>query len=111
MIRLSRLIILRAWLIATALLAAGGPSAQTSSAQTKPKSPSQKIIVPRLWTAKGVGGWATPMAGGNASPTFYWEQEYYAAPVAELRTYPVYIPGREPKGYMDWIKRQGPRPL
>jgi hypothetical protein len=37
-------------------------------------------------------------------PAFYSESEYYAAPVDELRTYPVYVKGREPSGYRDWIR-------
>jgi cytochrome c553 len=66
---------------------------------------------PRLWTGEALSGWALPIAGVNATPSFYTEAEYYAAPVDELRTYPVYLKGREPKGYRDWIRRQGPQPL
>ena len=39
------------------------------------------------------------------------EAEYYAAPVDEVRTYPVYIKSREPEGYRDWMRKQGPQPL
>ena len=66
---------------------------------------------PRLWTDEALSGWALPIAGVNATPSFYTEAEYYAAPVDELRTYPVYLKGREPKGYRDWMRRQGPQPL
>ena len=66
---------------------------------------------PRLWTDEALSGWALPIAGVNATPSFYTEAEYYAAPVDELRTYPVYLKGREPKGYRDSIRRQGPQPL
>ena len=45
----------------------------------------------------GAGGAAD--SGVNATPAFYSEAEYYAAPVDELRTYPVYVKGREPRGY------------
>jgi hypothetical protein len=39
------------------------------------------------------------------------EEQYYAAPVDNLRTYPVYHPSREPAGYREWLLEQGSRPL
>jgi hypothetical protein len=66
---------------------------------------------PRLWTDAALRSWPLPIAGVNATPNFYTEAEYYAAPVDEVRTYPVYIKGREPKGYREWMRKQGPRPL
>ena len=63
--------------------------------------------VPRLWTADALRGWALPIAGVNATPNFYTEAEYYKAPVDEVRTYPVYVKGREPKNYREWMRRQG----
>jgi hypothetical protein len=76
--------------------------APVSIAQTK---------APRLWTDTALAGWALPLAGVNATPSFTSEAEYYAAPVDELRTYPAYIYGREPKGYREWMRKQGPKPL
>jgi len=70
-----------------------------------------RTAVPRLWTADALAGWALPIAGVNATPKYYAEAEYYAAPVDEVRTYPVYIKSREPKGYRDWMRKQGPQPL
>ena len=67
--------------------------------------------VPRLWTDKALAGWPLPIAGVNATPKFYSEAEYYAAPIDEVRTYPVYIKSREPAGYRDWMRKQGPQPL
>jgi hypothetical protein len=37
--------------------------------------------------------------------------DYYAMPVEELKTYPVYMPGREPAGYWEGIQKAGPQPL
>jgi hypothetical protein len=67
--------------------------------------------VPRLWTAETLSGWALPITGVRETPKYYTEAEYYAAPVDEVRTYPVYIKSREPKGYRDWMRKQGPQPL
>jgi hypothetical protein len=39
------------------------------------------------------------------------ETEYYRLPIEDLRTYPVYYPGREPAGYWEMLQRIGPRPL
>ena len=67
--------------------------------------------VPRLWTDRALSTWALPIAGVNAAPKFYTEAEYYAAPVDEVRTHPVYLKSREPAGYRDWMRKQGPQPL
>src|SRR4029453_1574892 len=70
-----------------------------------------RTSVPRLWTNEALAGWALPIAGVKATPKYYTEAEYYAAPVDEVRTYPVYIKNREPEGYREWIRKQGPQPL
>src|SRR5262245_31822205 len=64
-----------------------------------------------LWTSAALAGWALPVAGVRATPKYYTEAEYYAAPVDEVRTYPVYIKSREPQGYREWMRKQGPQPL
>ena len=66
------------------VLFAVGLVAATLAAQPAPTR------VPRLWTAAALAGWALPIAGVNATPNFYTEAEYYAAPIDEVRTYPVY---------------------
>ena len=66
---------------------------------------------PRLWTDQALASWALPIAGANATPNFYRESEYYAAPVSELRTYPVYVKDKEPAGYRIDILKRGPEPL
>ena len=43
--------------------------------------------------------WATPLASLNARPSHIPAERYYALPVDNLKTYPVYLAGREPKGY------------
>jgi len=37
--------------------------------------------------------------------------EYYAIPEENLRTYPVYMPEREPVGYWETLRNAGPQPL
>ncbi|MBX7221373.1 MAG: hypothetical protein K1Y36_15595 [Blastocatellia bacterium] len=66
---------------------------------------------PRLWNSKALASWPVPIAGVNATPNYYAEAEYYAAPVDNLRTYPVYHPDFEPKGYREHLKQLGAQPL
>lgn len=73
--------------------------------------PANKPIVPKIWDESKLATWATPIAGLGKSPGHYSEEEYYAAPVDNLRTYPVYHPDREPPGYRNWLLAQGPQPL
>ncbi len=68
-------------------------------------------VVPRLWADSELANWATPLASLGRSPGHYTEAEYYAARVDNLRTYPLYHPSFEPRGYRDWMKAQGPQPL
>jgi mono/diheme cytochrome c family protein len=67
--------------------------------------------VPRTWNDPALSDWATPVAGLNQRPTHMPEGEYYALPVENLRTYPVYYPGREPAGYWEMLQDIGPKPL
>ena len=67
--------------------------------------------VPKVWDEAALRDWATPLAGLNTPPGHISEREYYALPVEELRSYPVYYPGREPDGYWEKLQHLGPQPL
>lgn len=71
---------------------------------------SSRIVVPRLWDKQALETWATPLASG-ITPSYLTPEEYYAKPVDNLRTYPVYHPDREPPGYREELLRRGPQPL
>jgi hypothetical protein len=55
--------------------------------------------VPRTWDTRALADWATPLANINVRPAHFSEEEYYRAPLDNYRTYPVYLPDREPAGY------------
>lgn len=76
---------------------------------TRPES--RAVVVPKLWDSKALEGWATPVAGLGKPPSFVSEADYYAAPVDNLRTDPVYHPDREPPGYREALRKRGPQPL
>src|SRR6267143_1346231 len=64
-----------------------------------------KADVPRTWDDLSLQEWATPVAGLNVRPTHIAPEAYYSLPVENLRTYPVYVPDREPPGYWDMLQR------
>lgn len=92
-------------LIASLFLSGSNAQKAKKTAQKPPQSPP-RIIVPKIWDAQQLATWATPIAGINAIPTYLTEEEYYAAPADNLRTYPVYPPDYEPKAYQQWLKQQ-----
>src|SRR5215471_11511986 len=65
--------------------------------------------IPRVWEETALAEWATPIAGLNVRPTNMSAKDYYAMAVENLRTYPVYFPGREPNGYWEMLHRVGPQ--
>lgn len=67
--------------------------------------------IPRVWDDAMLERWSLPLAGLNVRPSHMTAKDYYALPVENLRTYPVYYPGREPEGYWDMLQRVGPKPL
>src|SRR5258708_21096710 len=67
--------------------------------------------IPKTWDEAALADWATPVAGLNVRPTHISAKEYYSFPVENLRTYPVYFPGREPEGYWEMLQHVDPKPL
>src|SRR5262245_21564223 len=67
--------------------------------------------IPEVWDETALADWATPIAGLNVRPTNLSARDYYSMAVENLRTYPVYFPGREPDGYWEMLQRGGPKPL
>ena len=65
----------------------------------------------KVWDDAALAEWATPVAGLNLRPKHISAGEYYALKVENLRTYPVYAPGREPEGYWKKLQELGPQPL
>ena len=66
---------------------------------------------PRIWDEQSLADWATPIAALKVRPAHYSPAEYYSAPVDNLRTYPVYLPDKEPPGYWEELQKKKPEPL
>ena len=70
-----------------------------------------KPDIPKVWDEAALADWATPLAGVNLRPAHISAKDYYSLTVENLRTYPVYFPGREPDGYWEMLQHTGPKPL
>jgi hypothetical protein len=79
-----------------------------NSAQSAPAarfSPS----IPRTWDDQALAVLEVPLADPSASPKHVSADYYYKIPVRPIyKNYPVYAPGREPPGYLDWLRKQEP---
>lgn len=72
---------------------------------------AQKIEVPKTWDDAALKDRATPIAGLGVRPGHFSAEEYYASPLDNYRTYPVYAAGREPNGYWERLQHAKPEPL
>lgn len=76
--------------------------AQKSSSGFRP-------VIPRTWDDAAIATLEVPLANPVGSPKHVPATYYYRIPVRPIyKQYPVYAPGHEPPGYMDWLKRQEP---
>ena len=65
--------------------------------------------IPRTWDDAAMAELEIPLADPVGSPEHASADYYYRMPVRPIyKEYPVYAPGHEPPGYMDWLKRQEP---
>jgi hypothetical protein len=65
--------------------------------------------IPRTWDDGEVVRSQVPLADAAASPRHVSANDYYRIPVRPIyKSYPVYAPGREPTGYLEWLKTQEP---
>ena len=67
--------------------------------------------VPKVWDDGEAASFRLPLAALGTPPKLLSERDYYALPEVNVKTYPVYTPDQEPKGYMDWLSQQEPQPL
>ena len=65
--------------------------------------------IPKAWADKDVAGFEVPLTDPDRSPRYMTEKEYYALKVRPIyRSYPVFVEGREPAGYIDSLKQKEP---
>ena len=71
--------------------------------------PNGTVVIPRTWDDAEIARHEVPLAVAAASPKHVSADYYYRIPVRPIyKSYPVYAHGREPAGYLDWLKTQEP---
>ena len=66
--------------------------------------------VPQVWDARELASFELPLVQADRSAQHATPDFYYRLGVRPIyRSYPIYAPGREPAGYMEWLARQEPQ--
>jgi len=87
----------------------GGLSARTPGSQSEKPEGSLRPNIPRTWDDAAMATLEVPLANPIGSPKHVSAAYYYKIPVRPIyKSYPIYAPGQEPPGYMDWLKQQEP---
>jgi len=69
-------------------------------------------VVPRTWDDELMRTLEVPLPDPAISAKHVSANYYYQIPVRPVyRTYPVYRPGREPAGYLEWLRKREPETL
>ena len=65
--------------------------------------------IPRTWDDAAVASFEVPLANPRFSPQHVSADYYYRMQVRPIyKTYPVYAPGKEPPGYIEWLAGREP---
>jgi cytochrome c551/c552 len=73
------------------------------------EQPNGTVLIPKTWDDPAIATHEVPLANPIASPRHVSSDYYYRIPVRPIyKGYSVYALGREPAGYLDWLKRQDP---
>jgi hypothetical protein len=66
--------------------------------------------VPKAWDVEALRSQEVPLTRPEYSARYFVDGDfYYRIPVRPIwKSYPVYLPGKEPAGYLDWLKQQEP---
>jgi hypothetical protein len=65
--------------------------------------------IPRTWDDDAIRSLEVPLAEPSASPRHVGSDYYYRMPVRPIyKSYPIYAPGREPRGYLASLAKREP---
>ena len=65
--------------------------------------------IPKAWDDEQLHSMQLPLVGIGVPPKEAPAEYYYRIPAATVyRSYPFYLPGKEPPGYNEWLKQQEP---
>jgi hypothetical protein len=95
--------------LACAFLAGIGASAMGALGGAKQPDQAFTPTIPNSWDDDAVAKLEVPLANAAYSPVHVSADEYYRLPVRPIyKSYPIYASGREPAGYMEWLRQQEP---
>lgn len=86
--------------------------AQSGQAPKRPKEAASDPPppVPRMWDDEALTRLEVPLADAKVKLKHAAAADYYRIPARTIfKSYPVYAPGKEPPGYMEWLKQQEPQ--
>jgi len=65
--------------------------------------------IPKTWDDAVVAALEVPLVNRAYSPVHISSADYYRLPVRQVfKSYPIYAPGKEPSGYIDWLMQREP---
>ena len=65
--------------------------------------------VPRVWDDDALKSFELPLANPESSATHVSSDYYYRMTERTIyKSYPIYAPGKEPAGYVEWLEQQEP---
>ncbi len=68
-----------------------------------------RVSIAKTWDDAAINTLEVPLADPRGSPKHISADYYYRIPVRPVyKQYPVFAPGYEPPGYLDWLRRQPP---
>jgi mono/diheme cytochrome c family protein len=66
-------------------------------------------VIPKTWDDAAVRALEVPLVNPAYSPVHVSSDYYYRMPVRPIyKSYPIYARGKEPSGYLEWLKQQEP---
>src|SRR5215475_4606637 len=66
-------------------------------------------VIPRTWDESALGTVELPLASTGVPPEHIPAEYYYRMPVRPIyKSYPIYAPGKEPRGYLERLKQLEP---
>ncbi len=90
------------FLLAFSITPESGHGGQSDSNAFRPE-------VPKAWDDAALAKLEIPLAEAAASAKHVSAAYYYKIPVRPIyKTYPIYAPGHEPSGYLEWLRQQAP---
>jgi cytochrome c551/c552 len=94
-----------AFLLASTVLLLAYNNRPADDPKAKPFVPD----IPRTWDSLALEDYELPLATAKATPKHVSPDYYYRLPERVIyKSYPIYAPGYEPKGYLEWLRKQEP---